>query len=707
MNSRNYFILIAVIILQLSSYKLHAQDDDMKEAARQLVEIADEAYQLNLALDLVREQYQAAADMDPTNIRANFMTGELYILRGPNKERATEYLLKVMELDPNYRFDILYKIGQGYQYGLHFDQAIEYFNRYKSKLMSEGKNYKGTDKVTLHDVERRIFESQNGKKYVAKPENYSIKNAGDKINSEYHDFAPVLNADESIMIFTTRRQEGNTSENVDVDNYYFEDIFISRKVNGEWSTAENIGNIVNTGFHDSNLALSPDGKTLYLYRDENGGDIYFSDLQKNGSWSVPQRLPGYINSSYFENAVSISPDNKTLYFSSDRPGGFGGRDIYMATKDTRGMWSKITNLGPKVNTEYDDEGPFIDYDNKTLYFSSRGHDGMGGFDIYITEFDSSANDWTTPINLGYPVNTPDDDVYFVGTKDRKRGYYSSVRDDGMGYTDIYMVEMPDLTERIKEKQQEKQQEPVVKEQKEEPEKEPVVAKPEPKKPEPKPKPDPATFPVTLLVQVEDLSTGKPIDANITMRTIQGNVQAPIEKIETGTYRIVTKNNKDLEYMISIEKQGYAFRNTKMMVPAADQKPLEIKRKFELKVFEVGTHDVLRNIYFRFNSHTFTNDSYYELNKLERMLHENPNFIIEIAGHTDNIGATDYNLSLSQLRAREVVKYLVNKGIDARRLKAIGYGKSKPMATNDDEKDGRELNRRVEFIVVGSTLKASN
>jgi outer membrane protein OmpA-like peptidoglycan-associated protein len=690
MNSRNYFILIAAIILQISSYKLHAQEDDPKEAARQLVEIADEAYQLNLALDIVREQYEAAANIDPTNIRANYMTGELYIMRGPNKERATQYLLKVLELDPDYRFDILYKIGQGYQYGLQFDKAIEYFNLYKEKLMTKGKTYRGSDKVNLNDAERRIFESNNGKRYVSQPENFSIINVGEKINSEYHDFAPVLNEDETIMIFTTRRQEGNTSENVDSDAYYFEDIFISKKVNGDWTQAENIGNIINTPFHDSNLALSPDGKNLYIYRDENGGDIYLSELQRNGTWSLPQPLPGYINSSYFENGVSMSPDNKTLFFSSDRPGGYGGRDIYMATKDSRGMWSRITNLGPRINTEYDDEGPFIDYDGKTLYFSSRGHDGMGGFDIYISQYDSASNEWSVPINLGYPVNTPDDDVYFVGTKDRKRGYYSSVRDDGMGYTDIYMVVMPDLSERIQEKQLAKQ-----------------VGDEQPEPPKIQPKPDPAVYPVTLLIQVEDLSTSKPIDANLTIRTVQGSIQMPVERIEQGVYRTMMNNNADTEYMISIEKQGYAFRNTKMAIPAAGEKPLEIKRRFELKVFEVGTHDVLRNIYFKFDSHSFTNDSYFELNKLERMLYENPNFIVEIAGHTDNIGTTDYNLNLSQLRARAVVNYLVKKGIDPRRLRAQGYGKTKPLATNDHEKDGRELNRRVEFIVLRNTLQASN
>lgn len=692
MDNRRYIILIAAAILQLFTYKLHAQDDETKEAARQLVEIADEAYKANLALDLVREQYEQAATLDPNNIKANFMTGELYILRGPYKERATQYMLKVLELDPDYRFNILYKIGQGYQYGLQFDEAIAFYNRYREKLMNQGKNYTGEDKTPLHEVERRIFECENGKKFVAQPENYSIENIGQKINSEAYDFAPVLNEDETILIFTTRRQDGNTNENVDIDNYYFEDIFMSKKVNGEWEQAVNIGETVNTPSHDSNLGLSADGKTLYLYRDENGGDIYFSELQKNGSWSLPQPLPGNINSSYFENAASISPDRTALFFSSDRPGGYGGIDIYVCTKDSRGEWSRVKNLGPKINTEFDDEGPFIDYDGKTLYFSSRGHDGMGGFDIFISEYDSATEEWSTPVNLGYPVNTPDDDVYFVSTKDRKRGYYSSVKDDGMGYTDIYMVTMPDLTERIKEKQLAKNN----------PELEGVK-----KNEEQTISPTAAqTYPVTLLLRVQEKGSGAPMDAEVNMRSVNGNVVAPVERIEQGIYKIMINAPHEADYMISAEKQGYVFKNSRMTIPGAGEKPLEIKRRFDMERFDVGVNDILRNIYFNFDQYTFTNESFNELNKLERMLHENPNFVVEIAGHTDNIGKRAYNQKLSYQRAAAVVNYLINKGIDRRRLKAFGYGEDKPIASNDDEKDGREINRRVEFTVLSKGFQSA-
>ncbi|MEJ0033096.1 MAG: hypothetical protein WDO15_23390 [Bacteroidota bacterium] len=248
-------------------------------------------------------------------------------------------------------------------------------------------------------------------------------------------------------MFTTRRRDGNMNENVFSDNKPWEDIFISSKEGGKWTPAKNIGAPVDIGApvgtlnHESTTALSRDGNTLLIYKDENNGDIYVTSRKTTSEpWSAPEPLEG-INSTYAESSASLSTDGTTLYFSSDRPGGLGGFDIYMATKDSRGNWTKIKNLGPGINTPYDEEGPFIDYEGKVLYFSSKARKGMGGYDIFkSTLTDVKNNKWSDPENLGYPINTPDNDVYFVGSKDGKRGYYSSVREDGLGYADIYRVD---------------------------------------------------------------------------------------------------------------------------------------------------------------------------------------------------------------------------------------------------------------------------
>src|SRR5690606_38257441 len=232
-------------------------------------------------------------------------------------------------------------------------------------------------------------------------------------------------------------------ENVFEDNKPYEDIFTSKKTGDGWARATNIGPVVNTPYHNSNLALSKDGNTLFIYNDDGGGDIYYSERDGSGQWGPPVSLPGIINSSFNEKSISISSDERTLYFASDRPGGFGGIDIYRATLDSKGQWTNVRNLGPKINTEFDEAGPFIDQDNMTLYFSSKWHKGMGRYAIVKSDFYPEANAWRDPENLGSPTNTPDDDVYVVASSDVTRAYYSSVREGGMEYTDFNMLVIPE------------------------------------------------------------------------------------------------------------------------------------------------------------------------------------------------------------------------------------------------------------------------
>jgi outer membrane protein OmpA-like peptidoglycan-associated protein len=398
---------------------------------------------------------------------------------------------------------------------------------------------------------------------------------------------------------------------------------------------------------------------------------------------VPIPIPGMVNSSYAEASISISPNGKVLFFSSNRPGGIGNNnfDIYFCTLDENGDWTRPRNLGPAINTEYDEDGPFIDYDGKTLYFSSKGHEGMGGYDIFRTVYDSTSATWSQPENLGYPINSPDDDVYYVSTKKGKTAYYASVREDGMGYTDIYLIT----------------------EIKDAPKKDPIVAKPIERTPEePTDKPEPTTPSAQALmfnVTVIDGETGAPMDAKISLRSAD-NLMMGSRKTDTGKYTFEIKTEGLKNYQLSIEKDGYVFVNQSVALAGASAGAVPVNREVTMRKLRVGVGGVLRNIYFDFDKATFKTESFNELNKLEKMLSENPNLMVEIAGHTDNIGTWDYNKDLSQRRAQAVVNYLKGKGIDPRRLTAVGYGKTKPIASNDDEKEGRELNRRVEFKVVG-------
>ncbi|MBL3658388.1 OmpA family protein [Fulvivirga sediminis] len=417
--------------------QVHAQEDPVALAEEYLQQASQIYSQQKEAIEIAKELFVKAAELDPNNVKANWMAGQLY-LETINKDQALKYLLRVQEKKPSYRFDIWYQIGRAYHYGLDFNQALDYYKKYEHKVTND-RHYRGRDRVLPEDVRRRIVECNNGKEIINQPARYSVEVLEPGINSVWPDYAPVMNEDETVMIFTSRRQEGNTSADVDKDNFYFEDIFISRKVGGKWGEAENIGPPINTAYHDANIALSADGNRLYLYKDVGRGDIFYSDFV-NGEWTEPKFLTDKINSSvYSENSITETSSSDVVFYTSDRPGGFGGIDIYMCIKDDKGRWYKSKSLGPVINTKFDEESPFLAYDGKTLYFSSAGHKGYGGYDIFKSVYDSLKGEWSEPQNLGYPVNTPDDEIYFRASKDGRIGYYSSVREGGLGFTDIFRV----------------------------------------------------------------------------------------------------------------------------------------------------------------------------------------------------------------------------------------------------------------------------
>lgn len=680
-----FSIRCVLVFLAVAGIFLTTNGQDNKQQALEYLKIAEEMRAASQADNDIREVLIIGANLDPENLTLNYEAG-LYHLMTIQKDLAVQYFMRVYEIDPNYRFNIEYLIGQSYQFGMQFEKAIDYYNRYKDRLVKRP-NYQGRDKVDVKIVDRNIEECQVGLEFVSAPKDYSIVNISRDINSEWDDYAPVLNANEDEIVFTSRRRDGNMNQNVDTDNKPFEDIFISRKVNGVWQPAENIGAPVNSEYHDSNLALSADGQTLFIYKTDNGGDIYYSNRNSNGTWSVPVPLPGIINSSFEEKSISISPDEKTLYFSSNRPGGFGGLDIYKATLNEKGEWSNVKNLGPKINTPEDDDGPFIDYDNKTLYFSSKGRKGMGGFDIYKAVYDEATMEWSEPENLGYPINTPDNDIYFVSTRDGKRAYYSSVREDGLGYDDIYMITIPEP--QVAQKDPEPV-EPV----------DPVVEEPEETEPVDVPK-TLVKVPLRYIVTAIDAQTKQPVDARIRLQGLRDNIIVASTNKSTGVVEFSIKEEAAKDYRLSIESEGYMFVNQNVRLDGMSEQEKELTRTVELRKLETGMVSILRNIYFDFDKATFQQESYNELNKLERMMQQNPMMRVEIAGHTDNIGTAAYNLALSKRRAEAVKDFLTKKGIDARRITAVGYGKSRPLASNDDEEEGRELNRRVEFKVISN------
>jgi tetratricopeptide (TPR) repeat protein len=356
------------------------------------------------------------------------------------KNKSLKPLLKSLN-DPNIPIEKFFYVGRAYHLGHEFEKAIESYQKYIS-LKSLQKNSNQDVKQT----QRLIEMCKTGIELMLSPKNVTVQNLGPQINSPYDDIAPLISIDESLLIFTSKRVINPDENSYDYSEANYENIYYSNKVDGVWQAAQSIGAPINTINHDAAVGLSPDGQKLFVYRASRNtslthrasGDLFLSK-KENENWLEPEYIQGEINSKAWEPSASITENEQMLFFTSDRDGGFGGRDIYMAKKLPNGDWAKPKNLGNVINTPYDEDGPYIHPEGTKLYFSSKGHNTMGGFDIFKSEYNSQTDTWSKPENLGFPFNTADDDIYFVWSKDERRAYFSSAREDSYGETDIYMI----------------------------------------------------------------------------------------------------------------------------------------------------------------------------------------------------------------------------------------------------------------------------
>ncbi|MDI1355095.1 MAG: hypothetical protein PSX36_09260 [bacterium] len=333
--------------------------------------------------------------------------------------------------------EIQYDVALAALYNYKFDLATEYIDYY-----ALNKHTTDVGKVNAVALKKNIG---NARYFYNNPTPAKLTNVGTAINSPDEEYVPAITADESMMIFTYAGRNsigGRQNEFMQPDMYgdFLEDIYQSRKENGEFKPAVAI-DYLNTNLPDAAISISNDGRTLFIFQNlgDGHGDIYQSNLVGD-VYSKPAKLKGEVNSYSWEGHCSLSPDGNLLYFSSDRPGGFGGRDLYRATLLPDSVWGNVLNLGDSINTPFDEDAPFIHADGRTLYFSSKGHNSMGGYDVFRTRMTLTDSAFKYSENLGYPINSPSDDIYFVLSADSKHGYYSSVRKDGVGLKDIYEVD---------------------------------------------------------------------------------------------------------------------------------------------------------------------------------------------------------------------------------------------------------------------------
>ncbi len=430
------------IFLSIMSLGAFAQNMDFAQKFQEAVRL-DEENELNQSFVIWT---QLASD-NPDNFNVNYKAGRAYLQSFNRKSAALPFFEKAVKgkIDKNYdpfspaEKGVPVEVYYYYAKALHLNYKLQQAADYYEKFLVNA-----PEKHFLYPEAKLGLEQLNHAKILMKvPVEFKIKNLGPIVNSEYPDFSPVISVDENALFFTSARLRADSSNLGLKDRQtglYFEDIYASYKDrDGNWQAPELLN--INTRDHTATMNVSVDGQTLYLYKDDNGdGNIYFSKLVGE-TWSDPQPMPAVINSTAWETHLAITPDEQTIYFVSNRKGGLGGRDIYRVKLLPNGKWSDAQNLGPNINTPYDEDAVFISPDSETLYFSSKGHESMGGFDIMYSKRDESG-EWKEPTNIGYPINTVDDDVFFVTSADGQRAYYSSVRDSGYGEKDIYMINLP-------------------------------------------------------------------------------------------------------------------------------------------------------------------------------------------------------------------------------------------------------------------------
>jgi Outer membrane protein and related peptidoglycan-associated (lipo)proteins len=661
--------LTSAIIFALclfSSFSLCSQD------LKELLERSDKAFSkgdFKTALD----GYFDAEGKLPSDPKIKFKIGQTYLSAG-SEHKALPYLEEAYRQIPTIDPDIDYYLALALQANSHFNRAIDHFKKFKSKN-------KKFSTIATH----KIQECQLGDSLMRHPVLCVIKVLEWPVNSPHQDYGPVLNQSEDHLIFTSNR------DTLQVDKKYrvfFEDILSTTKSEAGWQSPRKLSPNINDQFHDAATYLTPDGKTIFLYYEKGNGDIYQSDFD-GASWSLPNSMGKEINMNSWEASGCLSPDGNRFYFTSDRPGGFGNLDIYVSEKLPNGQWGKAVNLGPKINSIGNEDAPFLHQDG-TLYFGSDGHVGLGDYDIFKSEFKDGQ--WIEPINLGYPINTPKFENYFFLSTDKKRAYFSAMRNEGVGNSDICMVtflDPPPKAEEVVLAKVDTTQEAetigdefvdsMISFQKD------------------------LGFATQLSGKVLDADQASPLKAQIIL--VDNKTNKVIERVysdaATGEFKIIIPHGGN--YGINTSVNGYLFNSLNFEVPTFSDYQ-EIETAIFMQKAEVGSKVVMKNIFFDVGKSDLKNESIAELESILHLLERNPEIKLQINGHTDNSGDAETNKSLSLKRAQAVLNFLIQRGVDAIRLRAVGYGEERPIVSNDDETGGREVNRRTEIEVFESAKK---
>ena len=625
------FVLILITIISFQTISAQNKYYSHKKKAVKKFEIALRNYSLQYYIQAKEELFEALK-IDKNFLDAYILLAEISHEEG-NKEQAIKNFEKALVIDKNYHPLIyLRKADLELETGQYKKAEIDY-NKFLS-FKKNSKKYIDYIGTKLSHCEFALTEIKN--KVPFNPVNLGVN-----INSTISEYWPSLTADNKILTFTVSDRKKNSPE----------DLFYSTRVKSKWQIAKNIGAPINTDRSEGAQSVSADGKTMVftacLRKDGYGScDIYISKKIGN-KWTKPKNIGQAINTQYKETQPSLSSDGKTIYFVSTRPGGKGKFDIWISKLQRNGKWTVPINPGDRINTKEDELAPFIHYDNKTLYFSSKGHAGMGGSDLFISRKKENGN-WSSPKNLGYPINTYFNEESLIVTTDGTLGLFSSDMDGGFGQKDIYRFK---LYKEIK-----------------------------PNK--------------TIFVKgiVYHAITNSPLESKIEISGLSDtNIFSTQSDKINGNFLLCLPPGKN--YALNIDKKGFLPYSDNIHLPDSN-----IFIKIPLQPIVKDNVFILRNIFFDIDKFNLKPESYAELNRLISFLQKNKTLKVEIQGHTDNTGSKTHNKSLSVNRAKSVYNYLIKGNISKLSLEYKGYAATLAIANNNTEK-GRAKNRRTAFKII--------
>lgn len=626
------------LLLSLCVSAQRYNPDKVNKQARTIYDLAIQRAEDGKYWEAIQMLDKAIA-VDPKYVDAYLSRAGIYGQVRSHKNAVSDYE-KAFALDSAYTHD--YKLP--YSINLagtgQFEKALEAVDDF----VLDPRLGENSRKAAEYRRKTYLFAIDYAKTHPVKDYVFAPKNLGDSVNTKYPEYFPSLTIDGKQLVFT--RQV----------NFVNEDFFgTEKKPDGSWGKASELPGDVNTERNEGAQNISQDGKVLVFTScdapDGFGGcDLYYSLLTKQG-WSSPLNMGKVINSEFWESQPSIAPDKRALYFAAREPEGFGGSDIYVSYIMPDGKWGPAMNMGPTINTAGDETSPFIHADNQTLYFASSGLQGYGKMDLFLVRKDSTGH-WGKPENLGYPINTIDDEATLFITADGHTAYYASDRSDSRGALDLYSFTMREDIRPIR----------------------------------------------TLWVKgrVYDAKTKEGLPSAVELKDVSNGLRASkVQTDESGDYLITLPVGKN--YAFNVNRKGYLFYSENFSLDHAINDSV-FQVDIPLQPIEVNANIVLKNIFFDTKKFDLRKESEAELDNLVELMNENPTMVIQINGHTDNVGKPADNLLLSNNRAKAVVDYLAKKGIDVKRLKSKGFGETRPVSDNNTD-EGRAKNRRTELQVL--------